>query len=74
VTNFFAGDTADRGGVRVSAADLDRDGRADVVTGAGEGAGSRVTAYLGKDLDAGAAPAALAFDDLPGFTGGVFVG
>jgi murein DD-endopeptidase MepM/ murein hydrolase activator NlpD len=74
LANFFAGDPDNRGGVRVAAKDLDGDGLADVVTGDGEGAGSRVTAYLGKDLADGSAVPDLDFDAFPGFTGGVFVG
>ena len=39
------------------------------------GAGSRVTAYLGKNVTANAIPPeALGFDAFPGFSGGVFVG
>ena len=41
--NFFGGDPDNRGGVRVAVKDLDGDTRADLVVGAGEGAGSRVT-------------------------------
>ena len=36
VANFFAGNTDNRGGVRVSAKDLDGDGRADLVVGDGD--------------------------------------
>jgi hypothetical protein len=38
VANYFAGDENNRGGVPVAAVDLDGDGRAEVFTGAGEGA------------------------------------
>jgi hypothetical protein len=73
--NFFAGDTANRGGVRVAARDLDGDGAADLVAGSGTGAGSRVTGYSGRGAPAnGAPPELFAFDALPGFAGGVFVG
>jgi hypothetical protein len=72
--NFFAGDEANRGGVRLAVQDLDGDDRADLVTGAGAGAGSRVTAYLGRDLGLGTPPPARDFDAFAGFTGGVFVG
>lgn len=73
--NFFGGDEANRGGIRLAVKDLDGDDRADLVVGAGSGAGSRVTAYFGKDIPTvGAPPAAFDFDALPGFTGGVFVG
>ncbi|HEX4610580.1 MAG TPA: FG-GAP-like repeat-containing protein, partial [Urbifossiella sp.] len=74
VANFFAGDVNNRGGVRVAVKDLDGDRFADVMTGAGPGGGSGVSAYLGTALTAGAATADLAFDAFPGFTGGVFVG
>jgi hypothetical protein len=73
--NYFAGDTAGRGGIRVTAKDLDGDDRADIVAGAGEGAGSRVTGYSGRTIPAdGTPPEAFALDAFPGFPGGVFVG
>jgi hypothetical protein len=75
LANFFAGNPANRGGIRVAAKDLDGDARADLVVGDGEGAGSRVTGYLGTDLAAaGTPPEQFAFDAFPGFTGGVYVG
>jgi hypothetical protein len=75
LTNFFAGNPDNRGGVRVAAKELDGDGRADLVVGAGTGAGSRVTAYLGLNLAAGGVPAEVfGFDTFPGFSDGVFVG
>jgi hypothetical protein len=75
VANFFAGDTTNRGGVRVAARELDGDGRSDLVVGAGAGAGSRVTGYLGTNLSsAGTPPEQFAFDAFPGFAGGVYVG
>jgi hypothetical protein len=67
--DFFAGDVNNRGGVRVAVKDLNGDGRADLVTGAGAGAGSRVTAYA-----SGSPPELYSFDAFPGFGGGVFVG
>jgi hypothetical protein len=73
--NFFAGDTNNRGGVRIAARDLDGDGHADLTAGSGAGAGSRVTGYSGRGTVAGGTPPELfAFDALPGFAGGVFVG
>jgi hypothetical protein len=73
--NFFAGDVENRGGIRVVAKDLDGDARADLVVGAGEAAGSRVTAYAGSAIPVdGAPPEVFAFDALPGFTNGVCVG
>jgi hypothetical protein len=67
--DLFAGDVGNRGGVRVAVTDLDGDGKADIVTGAGAGGGSRVTAYRGTDR-----AELLGFDAVPGFAGGVFVG
>jgi hypothetical protein len=73
--DFFAGDPSTRGGVRVATRNLDGDDRADVLVGAGDGAGSFVAAYYGKDIRAGITPpTALSFDAFPGFSGGVFVG
>jgi hypothetical protein len=40
--SFFAGDASDRGGVPVRAVDVDGDGRAEVLTGAGQGSLPRV--------------------------------
>ena len=66
LANFFGGDAASRGGVRVAVKNLDGDTRADLVVAAGNG----VTGYLGKTI-APAAPPPPAFD-LP--TDGIFVG
>jgi len=75
VVDFFAGDPNNRGGVRVSVKSLDGDEKADLVIGAGPGAGSRVTTYAGKNLGANLTPAELSsFDGFPEFSGGVFVG
>ena len=75
VGNFFAGDVNSRGGIRVAVKDLDNDNKADVVTGSGTGAGSKVTAYLGANITPSGTPiATLNFDAFAGFTGGVFVG
>ena len=48
IMNFFAFETTFFGGVGVSAADLDADGRTDIVVTAGPGGGPRVTAFSGK--------------------------
>jgi len=73
--DFFAGDSNNRGGVRVTAKSLDDDARDDLIVGAGTGAGSRVTAYAGKTLGTSATPPELfGLDGFPSFTGGVFVG
>ncbi len=73
--NFFAGNSDNRGGVRVATKDLDADGRADILTGAGPTGGSQVTAYRGSTAEANGTPQELFdFDAQPGFSGGVFVG
>jgi hypothetical protein len=75
VANFFAGDVANRGGIRVVAKNLDGDRLADLVVGSGEEAGSRVTGYLGRTITPQETPPEqFAFDALAGFTNGVFVG
>lgn len=74
VGNFMAGDPDSRGGVRVSLADLDSDGLADVVTGGGDGSAAVVVVYPGRGVISSAKPApifdVLAFDSF----NGVFVG
>jgi hypothetical protein len=47
--SFFAYDAGFSGGVSVAAADVDADGRADVVTGAGPGGGPHVKAFSGAN-------------------------
>ena len=75
VANFFAGDPASRGGVRVAVRDLDLDGRADVITGAGVGDGSAVRVYSGALVTATSEPAPwVTADTFPGLVGGVYVG
>jgi hypothetical protein len=49
VLNLFAGDPGLRGGVRVAVADVDGDGRDDVLTGAGAGGDGGVRVYRGPD-------------------------
>jgi len=75
IADYFAGDDANRGGIRVAVKNLDGDNRADIVAGAGTGAGSRVTAYAGRAVVGKPKPDAIfEFDAVPGFDGGVFVG
>lgn len=75
VANFFGGDTSSRGGIRVTVKDVDGDSHADLVIGAGEGAGSRVTVYRGADITTeGTPPEEQTFDAFDDFPGGVFVG
>jgi hypothetical protein len=47
--SFMAYTTAFRGGVYVGAGDVNGDGRADVITGAGAGGGSHVEVFSGPD-------------------------
>ena len=74
VGNFIAGNVDDRGGIRVAAADLDGDELADVIVGAGGGAGSRVAAFGAASILAGTPTPTVSFDAFPDFAGGVFVG
>ena len=74
VANFFGGDVTNRGGIRLVARNLDGDQFADLVTGDGTGAGSRVTGYLGKSIRSASPPETFHFDAFPGFDGGVYVG
>lgn len=74
LANFFGGDTNSRGGIRLAVKNLDNDNKADLVVGAGSGAGSRVTAYRGTDLSTGNINPVLNFDAISGFNGGIFVG
>jgi hypothetical protein len=71
--NFFAHDINNRNGVRVTVADIDGDGRADVVTGDASGPGLNV--FRGRAIQASGRPAdefgLFPFDAL---MNGVFVG
>jgi hypothetical protein len=69
LANFFAGDQNNRGGVHVVAKDLDGDGTADIVTGAGRTGGGRLTAFNGSDLSE-----RFRFESNADGAGGVFVG
>jgi parallel beta-helix repeat protein len=78
LANFFvAGNTSDRGGVRVATKDADGDNRADLAVGSGEGSPANVRVYLGVNFTSGGEPSV--FQDLSVFggsvlAGGVFVG
>ena len=74
INNFILGDPESRGGIRVATTNMDGDSLADLVVGSGENAGSQVTGYLGQTLKFGQAVPLFEFDEVPGFTGGVFVG
>jgi hypothetical protein len=67
--SFFAYGAAFNGGVRVGAGDVNHDGFADIITGAGEGGGPHVEVFNGQNLKL--LQSFLAFGS--GFTGGVFV-
>src|SRR5438045_1027626 len=66
--NFFAFAPSFTGGVRVAAGDVNGDGPADIITGAGPG-GSQVIVYSGKDLSV--LKSFLPFGG--NYTGGVYV-
>jgi hypothetical protein len=77
VSNFFAGDSSLRGGVRPALRDAAGDGTADLLAGSGEGEAPRVRVYLGANLLANPTP--VADQDLDPFGGavladGVYVG
>lgn len=78
IANFFvAGNSTDRGGVRITARDSDRDNKAEVAAGSGEGSPSNVRVYLGKNFTGSGEPGT--FQDISVFGGlaltdGVFVG
>jgi hypothetical protein len=68
--NFFAYDPRFAGGVTVATGDLNADGKADIITGAGPGGGPHVKGFDGTSL--AVLENFFAFD--PTFLGGVFVG
>jgi hypothetical protein len=69
VRSFFAYDPGFTGGVTVAAGDVNGDGFADIITGAGAGGGPHVKAFSGKD--GSVLLSFFAYD--AGFTGGVNV-
>src|SRR5262249_46199171 len=75
VDDFFAYDPAFNGGAVVAITDADGDGEADIITGAGPGAGPHVRIFNGAtsmQAQNNVVDSFMAFD--PTFTGGVFVG
>ena len=71
---FFAYDPRFTGGVRVSAADVNGDGVADVITAPGPGGGPHIRVFDGAALQAGQVVDVVglfAYD--PAFTGGVYI-
>ena len=74
LASFFAFDPLFRGGVTVGSGDIDGDGRADVIVGAGPGAGPHVKVFNGRSLVSGTQTelaSFFAFDQ--GFDGGINV-
>jgi uncharacterized repeat protein (TIGR01451 family) len=71
IASFFAYDPGFRGGVRVAAGDVNGDGRADVVTGAGPGGGPHVRAFSLSGGVPTEVASFFAYD--PDFIGGVLV-
>ena len=59
VASFMAGDGSGQSGVRVAAADVDGDGRADILTGPGPNSDGVVRAFSGLSARRSAAPAVL---------------
>jgi hypothetical protein len=72
IADFFAGDPDSRGGVRVGVVDHDRDGRADLIAGSGDG--PAVGVYTGADMTSKDSPAAAVSFGAFDFSGGVYVG
>ena len=78
IANFFvAGNSTDRGGVRVATVDADGDPFAELAVGSGEGTPSGARVYLGRNFTSAAEPGTV--QDLSVFgglslAGGVFVG
>ncbi len=78
LANFFASNSAARGGVRLAAKDANGDGVADLIVGSGEGEVARVSVFTSSALKSShASPAS---DDISEFANGqsiplgVFVG
>jgi hypothetical protein len=77
IGSFMAYDPSFRGGVTVASGDVNGDGQADLITGAGAGGGPHVKVFDGYDLlvnSGKVTPIASFFADPPSFTGGVSVG
>ena len=75
VSNFFAGDPATRGGVRIATTDINSDGLAEVLVALGEGGSSRVKLFPATAVLAGGTPTAdREFNLFGDFMNGAFVG
>ncbi|HEY2909971.1 MAG TPA: Ig-like domain-containing protein, partial [Gemmataceae bacterium] len=71
IASFYGFDPAFLGGVNIAAGDLDGDGLADIILGAGPGGGPNVKVFSPLNL---ATPVASFFAFDPSFNSGVFVG
>jgi hypothetical protein len=74
LADFFLGDPAGRGGIRVAVKDLDGDGRADLVGGSGAGTGGAVVGVSARNLDRITELPHLGLTPFPDYDGGIFVG
>jgi hypothetical protein len=72
LASFFAYEPGARVGMRVAAADLDGDGKAEIITAPGSGGGSHVKAFE-RNPDGSVTEVASFFAYDPAFLGGVFV-
>jgi hypothetical protein len=70
LANFFVGNSASRNGIRVGAEDLNGDGNADIITGAGPNTSSQVNVFSGANFTP--LQSFTAYD--PAFLGGIYVG
>jgi uncharacterized repeat protein (TIGR01451 family) len=73
VATFFAFPPGFSGGVRVAAGDINGDGKADIICGAGPGGGPLVAVYDGASITSGANLIEAFFAMPIGFRGGVYV-
>jgi hypothetical protein len=71
ITEFFAYELGFTGGVRVALADVDGDGRYEIITAPGPGRAAEVRAFDGIT---GQLVGSFTLDAYPGFLGGAFVG
>ena len=75
VSNFFAGDSATRGGVRIATTDINSDGLAEVLVSLGDGGSSRVKLFPATAVLVGGTPTAdREFNLFGDFMNGAFVG
>lgn len=74
VANFFAGSASDSGGVRVAAADLNGDGKDDLITAAGPHSDGAVRVFAGGSIPGGVPAQILAMSRGDWATYGAYVG